>query len=158
MGDTPAGRGGREGRGRALGRRALGPVQPRASWPGADAFVDSMDELADVLAPRARWLDSAPWHDLLRPRRPRARVPRPSRSSPTARAPRSRPTAHAALSYGPAFGYPPLRAWIAERHGVAPERVLVTNGSLQGFVFLAQHLLADGPRACSSRRRPTTGR
>jgi len=52
---------------------------------------------------------------------------------------------HAALSYGAAFGYPPLREWIAERHGVAPERVLVTNGSLQGFVFLAQHLVAGGP-------------
>ncbi len=52
----------------------------------------------------------------------------------------------AALSYGPAFGYPPLREWIAERHGVDPGRVLVTNGSLQGFVFLAQHLLAGGPR------------
>ena len=42
------------------------------------------------------------------------------------------------LSYGPVGGYAPLRAWIAERHGVAPERVLLTNGSLQGFVFLAQ--------------------
>jgi 2-aminoadipate transaminase len=52
----------------------------------------------------------------------------------------------AALSYGPAFGYAPLRAWIAERHGVAPARVLVANGSLQGFVFLAQYLLAGGPR------------
>ena len=52
----------------------------------------------------------------------------------------------AALSYGPAFGYPPLRAWIAERHGVSPSRVLVTNGSLQGFVFLTQYLLAGGPR------------
>ena len=50
------------------------------------------------------------------------------------------------LSYGPAGGYRPLREWIAERHGVEPERVLLTNGSLQGFVFLAQHLLADGPR------------
>src|SRR6266571_6527645 len=42
------------------------------------------------------------------------------------------------LSYGPAGGYAPLREWIAERHGVEPARVLVTNGSLQGFVFLAQ--------------------
>jgi len=42
------------------------------------------------------------------------------------------------LSYGPVGGYAPLREWIAERHGVAPERVLLTNGSLQGFVFLAQ--------------------
>jgi 2-aminoadipate transaminase len=42
------------------------------------------------------------------------------------------------LSYGSAAGYQPLRAWIAERHGVEPERVLVTNGSLQGLVFLAE--------------------
>ena len=48
----------------------------------------------------------------------------------------------AALSYGPVGGYPPLRQWVAERHGVEPERVLLTNGSLQGFVFLATHLLA----------------
>src|SRR5436190_12828109 len=46
------------------------------------------------------------------------------------------------LSYGPVGGYGLLREWIAERHGVAPGRVLVTNGSLQGFVFLAQHFLA----------------
>jgi 2-aminoadipate transaminase len=44
------------------------------------------------------------------------------------------------LSYGPAGGYLPLREWIAERHGVEPDRVLLTNGSLQGFVFLAQRL------------------
>src|SRR2546425_10469638 len=42
------------------------------------------------------------------------------------------------LSYGPAGGYAPLREWIAERHGVEPARILLTNGSLQGFVFLAQ--------------------
>jgi 2-aminoadipate transaminase len=42
------------------------------------------------------------------------------------------------LSYGPVAGYPPLREWIAERHGVDPKRVLVTNGSLQGLVFLAE--------------------
>lgn len=51
-----------------------------------------------------------------------------------------------ALSYGSASGYPPLRAWIAERHGVTPDRVVVTNGSLQGFVFLAQLLGGDGAR------------
>jgi 2-aminoadipate transaminase len=51
-----------------------------------------------------------------------------------------------ALSYGSSAGYAPLRAWIAERHGVAAERVVVTNGSLQGFVFLAQLLTADGGR------------
>ena len=41
------------------------------------------------------------------------------------------------LSYGPVGGYQPLRDWIAERHGVEPARVLVTNGSLQGIAFLA---------------------
>jgi 2-aminoadipate transaminase len=42
------------------------------------------------------------------------------------------------LSYGSAAGYRPLREWIGERHGVDPNRVLVTNGSLQGLVFLAE--------------------
>jgi 2-aminoadipate transaminase len=41
------------------------------------------------------------------------------------------------LSYGPVGGYGPLREWIAERHGVDPARVLITNGSLQGIAFLA---------------------
>lgn len=50
-----------------------------------------------------------------------------------------------ALSYGPAAGYLPLREWIAERHGVSPSSVLLTNGSLQGFVFLATRLLEGGP-------------
>ncbi len=52
------------------------------------------------------------------------------------------------LSYGPGGGYEPLREWIAARHGVELERVVLTNGSLQGFAFLAQYLLAGG----SSRR------
>ena len=51
-----------------------------------------------------------------------------------------------ALSYGSAAGYAPLRTWIAERHGVAPNRVVVTNGSLQAFVFLSQLLAGDGNR------------
>jgi DNA-binding transcriptional MocR family regulator len=49
------------------------------------------------------------------------------------------------LSYGGAGGYAPLREWIAERHGVEPDRVLLTNGSLQGFVFLAERLAPQGP-------------
>jgi 2-aminoadipate transaminase len=49
-----------------------------------------------------------------------------------------------ALSYGGGSGYMPLREWVAERHGVGSERVLLTNGSLQGFVLLATHLLAAG--------------
>jgi 2-aminoadipate transaminase len=44
------------------------------------------------------------------------------------------------LSYGPVGGYRPLRDWIADRHGVGGDRVLLTNGSLQGFVFLAERL------------------
>ena len=44
------------------------------------------------------------------------------------------------LSYGPGGGYGPLREWLAERHGVEPGRVIVTSGSLQGFVFLAEQL------------------
>ena len=44
------------------------------------------------------------------------------------------------LSYGPVGGYAPLREWIADRHGVDAARVLITNGSLQGFVFLAERL------------------
>jgi 2-aminoadipate transaminase len=50
----------------------------------------------------------------------------------------------AILSYGPGGGYGPLREWLAERHGVEPARVVLTSGSLQGFVFLAQQLLAAG--------------
>src|SRR5919199_2200671 len=50
----------------------------------------------------------------------------------------------AVLSYGGAGGYAPLREWVAARHGVDPARVLLTNGSLQGFVFLATHFFADG--------------
>jgi DNA-binding transcriptional MocR family regulator len=49
------------------------------------------------------------------------------------------------LSYGPSPGYGPLREWIAARHDVDPARVFLTNGSLQGFVFLAQRL-APGRR------------
>src|SRR3954469_24839731 len=48
------------------------------------------------------------------------------------------------LSYGTGGGYQPLREWIAGRHEVAPSRVLLTNGSLQGFVFLAEHFVAQG--------------
>jgi 2-aminoadipate transaminase len=49
------------------------------------------------------------------------------------------------LSYGPSPGYGPLVEWLAARHDVDPGRIFVTNGSLQGFVFLAQRL-APGRR------------
>jgi 2-aminoadipate transaminase len=47
-------------------------------------------------------------------------------------------------AYGTSVGYPRLRAWIAERHGVEPERVLVTNGSMQADAFLFEQLVASG--------------
>jgi 2-aminoadipate transaminase len=50
------------------------------------------------------------------------------------------------LSYGPGGGYAPLRTWIAERHGVEPSRVVITSGSLQGFVFLCEQLVRPGSR------------
>jgi 2-aminoadipate transaminase len=50
------------------------------------------------------------------------------------------------LNYGPVGGYGPLREWVAERHGVDPQQVLVTNGSLQGLSLLAGTLLERGSR------------
>ncbi|HKO29046.1 MAG TPA: aminotransferase class I/II-fold pyridoxal phosphate-dependent enzyme, partial [Solirubrobacteraceae bacterium] len=44
-------------------------------------------------------------------------------------------------AYGTAIGYPPLRQWIAERHQVAPEQVVVTNGSMQADAFLFDALV-----------------
>lgn len=49
------------------------------------------------------------------------------------------------LSYGPSPGYGPLREWLAARHRVDVSRIFLTNGSLQGFVFLAERL-ARGKR------------
>ncbi len=47
-------------------------------------------------------------------------------------------------AYGTSVGYPRLRAWIADRHGVEPERVLVTNGSMQADAFLFELLVRPG--------------
>ncbi|MDR7279939.1 aminotransferase-like domain-containing protein [Catenuloplanes atrovinosus] len=47
-------------------------------------------------------------------------------------------------AYGTSVGYVPLRKWIAEKHGVTPEQVLVTNGSLQADAFLFDHLVKAG--------------
>lgn len=48
------------------------------------------------------------------------------------------------LNYGPVGGYGPLREWLAERHGVSPGRVVVTNGSLQGLDLLLARFAARG--------------
>jgi 2-aminoadipate transaminase len=47
-------------------------------------------------------------------------------------------------AYGTAVGYPRLRSWIAERHGVESECVLVTNGSMQADAFLFEQLVSAG--------------
>ncbi len=47
-------------------------------------------------------------------------------------------------AYGTSVGYQPLRAWIAEKHGVEPEHVVVTNGSMQADAFLFDTLLSPG--------------
>jgi 2-aminoadipate transaminase len=49
-----------------------------------------------------------------------------------------------ALSYGPGFGYAPLRDWIAESHGVEPGRVVLFNGSLEAGLMLFDHLVEPG--------------
>jgi 2-aminoadipate transaminase len=47
-------------------------------------------------------------------------------------------------AYGTAVGYAPLRRWIAEYHHVAPEQVMVTNGSMQADAFLFDALVEPG--------------
>src|SRR5947207_5417246 len=46
--------------------------------------------------------------------------------------------------YGTSVGYPPLRKWIADKHGVEVDQVLVANGSLQADAFLFEHLVKPG--------------
>ncbi|WP_435587662.1 PLP-dependent aminotransferase family protein [Micromonospora aurantiaca (nom. illeg.)] len=47
-------------------------------------------------------------------------------------------------AYGTSVGYPPLREWIAEKHGVEADQVLITNGSLQADAFLFDYLVRRG--------------
>ncbi len=47
-------------------------------------------------------------------------------------------------AYGTSVGYLPLRQWIADKHGVAAENVVVTNGSMQADAFLFDALVAAG--------------
>src|SRR5512133_2446769 len=51
-----------------------------------------------------------------------------------------------ALSYGTGRGHPGLCEWIAELHGVAPEQVMVTNGSMEAAALLFRQLVAEGDR------------
>jgi len=47
-------------------------------------------------------------------------------------------------AYGTSVGYPPLREWIANRHGVTVDQVLVTNGSMQADAFVFDQLVTAG--------------
>ncbi len=55
------------------------------------------------------------------------------------------------LSYGTGAGYTPLRELLGEKFGVHPQRVLLTNGWLQGFALIvegrvsAQKVVVDYP-------------
>jgi 2-aminoadipate transaminase len=51
----------------------------------------------------------------------------------------------AVFSYGPGGGYPPLREWVAARHGVEAGRVVLTIGGLLGFVLYAAQAQARRP-------------
>jgi 2-aminoadipate transaminase len=51
-----------------------------------------------------------------------------------------------ALSYGTGVGHPGLRDWIAERHGLSGDAVMVANGSLEAGAMLFQHLLGAKQR------------
>ena len=48
------------------------------------------------------------------------------------------------FAYGTSAGYPRLVEWIAKRHGVHPDRVIATNGSMQADAFLFQKLVQPG--------------
>ena len=50
----------------------------------------------------------------------------------------------AMLQYGPSLGFQPLREWLAEWQGVALDRVLTGNGSLQLIEFLCLHMVKPG--------------
>jgi 2-aminoadipate transaminase len=54
-------------------------------------------------------------------------------------------------AYGTAVGYLPLRRWIAEKHGVPEEQVLVTNGSMQADAFLFDELVRPGAAVITER-------
>lgn len=47
-------------------------------------------------------------------------------------------------AYGNSYGYQPLRRWIAAKHGVSADQVLITNGSLQADAFLFHQLVRPG--------------
>ncbi len=63
-----------------------------------------------------------------------------------------------ALSYGAPEGYLPLREWFASRYDVPVERVLLTNGSLQGVALVIEHLFRAPPGGLAVVEAPTYDR
>ena len=51
------------------------------------------------------------------------------------------------LQYGRSPGYAPLREWLGRQYEVEPEQILIGNGSLEIFSFIAQALTQPGTRA-----------
>ena len=52
-----------------------------------------------------------------------------------------------ALSYGTGIGHPDLCAWVArEFHGIEPEQVMFTNGSMEAAALLFRYLIDPGDR------------
>jgi DNA-binding transcriptional MocR family regulator len=49
-----------------------------------------------------------------------------------------------AFMYGTSGGYPALRDWLAQKHQVAREQVIATNGSMQADAFLFQRQVKAG--------------
>jgi 2-aminoadipate transaminase len=50
----------------------------------------------------------------------------------------------AAVAYGTSAGHTRLLEWLGKKHGVAPEHLVATNGSMQADAFLFQELVAPG--------------
>jgi 2-aminoadipate transaminase len=48
------------------------------------------------------------------------------------------------FAYGTSAGYTRLVEWIANKHGVHPDQVIATNGSMQADAFLFQQLVQPG--------------
>jgi len=48
------------------------------------------------------------------------------------------------FAYGTSAGYPRLVEWVSNKHGVHPDQVVATNGSMQADAFLFQQLVQPG--------------
>ena len=48
------------------------------------------------------------------------------------------------FAYGTSAGYPRLLEWLSKKHGVEPDRLVATNGSMQADAFLFNQLVAPG--------------